>query len=146
MAIKMNGEVPFPEAGEGCFICFSLADIAALEEHYGVGAYYGTIEQNLREGSAATVIRCLKHGLKRRNAEGKRIRVELDVEEMSFPTTEAFMPIMDALSLGAAGQTYQEMLELAIEAQKKAAEAAQGPEDEADNPLPDSAASSDTKQ
>jgi len=146
MAIKMNGEVPFPVAGEGCFICFSLADIAALEEHYGVGAYYGTIEQNLREGSAATVIRCLSHGLKRRNAEGKRVRVEYDAEEMQFPTTDAFMPIMDALSLGAAGLTYEEMIEHAIEAQKKAEAAAQGPEDEADSPLPDSAASSATKQ
>jgi hypothetical protein len=144
MAIKLNGEVPFPQAGEGLFLCFTLRDIAKLEDIYGIGEYYGTIETNLRQGSGGTVMRCLEIGLKMRSPEGKRIQAKYDPDAMSFPASEAFMPIMDALSLGAAGLTYAEMLEQAAKAEEMLKEAIQSaaPKEEAESPLPDSEAQS----
>lgn len=149
MAIRNNGEVPFTPLGEGVFLCFNLQDIAELEQHFGVGAYYGAIELNLLEGSADTVLRCLRLGLKRLGSDGRRVRVEYDPDEMAFPVGEAKDPIMDALTLSAFGISYAEALEQAAaraeeaqqDAERIAAEAAAA-ERETD-PLPNTAGSSD---
>lgn len=119
MAIKMNGEAPFPQAGEGCFLCFPASAIANLEEIYGVGEYFGRIEAGVNEASGKVMIDCLSVGLFRRNAEGKREKVPFDADELDFPISDSAAPILDALSLASSGKTYAELYE---EASKRQAE------------------------
>ena len=148
MALKLNGEVPFPASGEGHFLCFTLADIAELEQKYGVGEYLQTIDQNLQEGSGGTLLDCLKAGLKMRDGNGNRVRVRFKVDDIGFPMTDAFEPVMDALCIAISNKTYAETIEAVIaqqaEIEKMTAEAAKKVEE--DGPLKDSGESSDTKQ
>lgn len=130
MTIKMNGEVPFPQAGEGCFICFPHSAIAKLEEIHGVGEYFEKIEMHLNNASSKTMIECLSVGLFRRNAEGKRERVPFDPDEISFPTSDAAVPILDALSLSSSGKTYEELVQAAIERQAAMEAALNGMDEE----------------
>lgn len=119
MAIKMNGEAPFPEIGEGCFLCFPASAIAKLEETYGIGEYFGKIEAGVNEASGKVMIDCLSVGLYRHNAEGKREKVPFDADELQFPISASAAPILDALSLASSGKTYAELY---AEAAKRQAE------------------------
>ncbi len=147
MALKMNGEAPFEPAGKGCFICFNLADIAELEEKYGVGEYLQTIDANLQEGSGGTTLDCLRIGLKHRVDE-KRVRVDLDPDDIQFAITQAHEPIMDALCLAVSNMTYTEMLEEVAKKQAEMEAAFQKISDESTDeqgPLADSGVPGDTK-
>jgi hypothetical protein len=134
--LKNKGEVPFPVAGEGVFLRFTLTDIGELEQIYGIGEYLRTIDSNISEGSGSTLLKCLEIGLKRRDDAGKMLRVNMDPDDISFPVVEAHEPVMDALCLSVSNLTYRETLEeiakrqAEIEAQFKEAS------EDSDNPLP----------
>lgn len=141
MALKNRGEVPFPQAGEGVFFRFTLADIAELESFYGSGVHIQTIQKNLSEGSAATALKCMAHGLKRRNAEGKYAKVAIEVDDIDFPLTEAFEPIMDGLCIATANMTFAEMMEQIAQRQREFEQEMEGQAEEPEEgPLQDSAA------
>ena len=117
MALKMNGEAPFPQAGEGCFLCFPAGAIAKLEEIYGLGEYFGKIEAGLNDASGKVMIDCLTVGLFVRDAAGKRVKAPFDENELVFPVSDSAGPILDALSLSTSGKTYGELIEAAIKRQ-----------------------------
>jgi len=149
MALRNKGEVPFPQMGEGRFLCFNLSDIAELEQVYGIGEYLATIDANLIEGSGSTTLKCLEIGLKERK-DGKRVRVKFDVDDIDFPLTESHSLIMDALCLAIGNMDYAETKaeierrnkEVSEAAQKLSEEIKEGEED----PLSVSEAPSATKQ
>lgn len=153
MALKMNGEVPFPLAGEGAFLRFNLQDIAELESIYGVGEYLQVIDANIQEGSGGTVLKCLSIGAKRRNSDNKIVRLGLGPDDIDFAIVEAHEPIMDALFLQVTNMTYQEaMAEVARRQAEMERLAAAGespahePKENPDDPLPVSGESNGGKQ
>lgn len=150
MTLRINGEVPFPQMGKGRFFCFTLRDIAELEQTYGIGEFFFTIEANLAQNSGTTALECLRIGLKERGPDDKRRRVEIDPDDDFPPVQEMFKPIMDALSLATAGKTHDELIEdtkRELENLKaRNGTLAKGAESDDEDPLPESAVSSDTRR
>lgn len=135
MALKNRGEAPFPAAGEGCFFRFTLADIAKMEEIYGVGAYFQAIEQGLSEGSGHVVMLCIEHGLRKRDEHDKVVRVKMDPLDINFSASEAFEPIMDAICIAAANLTYQETMQEVARRRAEMEEAIKAVEEPEEDPL-----------
>lgn len=108
---KFRAEAPFPQAGEGAFFRFSVSDIISLEETYGVGEYFEHIHLGVNNQSASVIKSCVENGLKKRDGDGKAVPLSLDLDQIEFPLSDFFQPIMDALCLQATGMTYLEYLE-----------------------------------
>ena len=118
---RYRGEIPFPQAGEGAFVHFSLADLAELEDLFGRN-FFGEIEEAAFHASPRDLPKCLGIGLKSRDAEGKVTRIwdDLDHAALKFTMADVGEPILDAISQSHLGKTYKELVEEAEEARKKA--------------------------
>lgn len=133
---KLDHKVPFPKAGKGFFIFFSMQSIAEIEEVYG-DDYFATVERLCNMGSAKCIMTCLNAGLRRDN--GSLALLNFD-EKLAFSFNDAGIAIIEALSLAVSGKTYKELLaevqreqerlkKEALAQQKKAREAADKGED-----------------
>ncbi len=122
MVNKYRGEAPFPEAGEGAFVCFTNTEMVALEAEYG-DDFYEHIRLGLERASPAIIIKCLELGLK---SGDERVRMSIGPDEYPFPLVEAQLPILDALTLSRTGMSYEEALIRAREIEDALDEAEKG--------------------
>lgn len=129
---KIDFRVPFPELGEGRFVYFSLRDIAELEDEYGTGEVFNTIEEKLQKNSAQHTMRALEVGLKEEK-DGKPVRC-FNAEDYDLPAAAAIKPIMNALARQHFGKDYDTLLKEAEEMAKQALEQMTGEGRDDDDP------------
>ncbi len=103
---KLDHRVPFPKAGKGFFLFFSMQSIAEIEEVYGED-YYGDVERLCNMGSAKCVMTCLNAGL--RNADGSLASLDYE-SKLPFTFNDVGPLIIEALTLAVAGKSYKELL------------------------------------
>src|SRR5690606_27198789 len=124
MANRYKGEVPFPQAGKGAFIRFSLDDLAELEDLFGRN-FFGVIEEACGWGSPRDLSKVLAVGLKSREGEATvRIWDGIEKDPLPFTIAEAGTPVLEAIAQSLLGKSYGDLVKEAEEARKQQAEAA----------------------
>lgn len=124
MANRYRGEIPFPPAGKGAFIRFSLDDLAQLEDLFGRN-FFGVIEEACGWASPRDIPKVLSVGLKCRDGEATvRIWDDIEKDPLPFKLADAAKPILDAIAQAHLGKSYDDLLKEAEEARKKQAEIA----------------------
>ena len=131
---KSNGEIPFPQSGDGNFLKFSVNDLIILEEEYGDGNYFSEVERLIDNASAKCITFCINLAMKKKEA-GINVASKVNWDNPGFALSEAGIPILDALCATMNGMTYGETLEIAerqrqllMEAQAEAAKKSGGEE------------------
>lgn len=138
-----RGEAPFPQAGEGAFVHFSVSDLVELENEFGED-FAEAILLGLERASPKVTAKCLDVGLKVR--EGDQVkRLELGMDDYPFHLNAAQMPILDAITLARLGMPYGDALAEAIKLEEEQRKADDGSESEfiAENPIKGSDTSSE---
>lgn len=139
---KMRGEVPFPNAGKGAFFMFSLSEVVAFQTEHG-DDFFEKVEIAVRNGVAPLIVECIKVGLKRRGADDKPERIVEDIDDLPFHFKEAAKSVLDAVSLAITNETYDDLMEKIVKAQKeqiaKAAKELKEAADEAGAPFTEEA-------
>lgn len=139
---KLRGEVPFSPAGEQAFFQFTVSEVVGLEQKYGED-FFEKIELAARNNVFGVLTHCISTALKSRDANDRVTRIGEDIDNLPFHITEAALPILDAVSLAVANETYADLLKKIAEAQKeqvkKAAKEAKEAADEAGVPLSEEA-------
>ena len=117
--------VPFPAAGKGLFLYFNMADLEELETIFGIGEVFSSCEEFLLNKPSAThTMKLLSVGLKYDDGSGKTLKafpekVEGAPDDLPFPMVGAAEPIMDAIALCIYGKSHKDLVEEALERQKK---------------------------
>lgn len=109
-AVKTNGEIPFPQSGDGNFFKFTVRDLLVLEEEYGEGNYFSEVERLIHNAGAKCFMLCVEVGLKHRKGD-KVVPFEVDWDNPGVTIENAGIPILDAICATASGITYEEMLD-----------------------------------
>lgn len=141
---KLDHKVPFPLAGKGFYLFFSMQGLAEIEEFYDA-TYFEDVERLLGLASAKAVIRCLNAGLMKPDGEPAMLDFKT---KQPFTIAEARPLIMEAISLSLTGKSYQTLIaEAEAERARLAAENRKAMEaaEKSDDPFMDSGVSSDTK-
>jgi hypothetical protein len=136
--LKVRGEAPLPEAGEGIFLFFRNSELAVLEQEMGGQWFPQTVDKFLKgDVHLDFVQRLAKMGAKKRNPEGKRISATIDEDTLDeIPVAVLAERIFDGLCYAMHGQAAKEYVEERLAAWVKAVEAG---EDTDPSPLsPDS--------
>ena len=139
-APKSNGEIAFPQYGEGNFLKFTVKDLIILEEEYGDGNYFSEVERLIDNASAKCIMNCIDLALKKKEG-GINVASKVNWDDPGFALSDAGIPILDAICATMNGMTYEETLEIAErqrqliqEAQVEAAKKSGGEETD---PFPD---------
>ncbi len=123
MANKYRGEVALPEEfGPGAFICFTLDDLVAVEDHYGL-QFFDAIEQAMLTQSIAEIVRVLRVTMRRRAPDGSIAKCgeafDFDaIHQKGFTFGSLAKPILAALAMSHVGKTYEDLLKDAEKARK----------------------------
>lgn len=119
---KARGEIPFPHAGEGVFLMFSVSDLMTLEEEYGED-FFEKVEIAVRNTMPKKIIRCVQLAMKRRDESDRAVRVNMNPDDWQFHIADVGIKVLDALSLAVTKETYGDLLEKIAEAKHKQVEA-----------------------
>lgn len=103
---NLDHRVPFPKAGKGFFLFFSMQSISEIEEVYGED-YYGDVERLVNMGSAKCVMTCLNAAL--RSPDGELARLDFN-QKLPFTFKDVGPAIMDALSFAVSGKSYAQLV------------------------------------
>jgi hypothetical protein len=128
--------IPFPLAGEGCFMLFTLGGLAVLEETtdkvigkdwHGQGreTCFSQAEKLLLAGNVEMIRAAVDAGLKRNSPNGKPAPVtEIDLDEIEWPIGEIAEAALNALAVAYHGKRYDVLLAEATAAHEAAVEEA----------------------
>lgn len=126
MTNKYRGEAPFPEAGDGVFLCFTMQDLAELEEIFGP-EFFTVIEEAGIRNSAKTLMEVLKIAVKKRDAATLRpVRAfdQVNLDDLNageWAIGSMAKPILNALAQSWLHKSYDELVEEAQKAQEEQA-------------------------
>lgn len=123
--------IPFPLAGEGCFMLFTLKGIEMIDattekvigrDWCGTGSTcFHEAEKLLLAGNVQMIRTCLDAGLKREGPDGKPVPVtEHDLDEIEWPTGEIVEAALNALAIAHYNKRYDTMLAEATAAREAA--------------------------
>lgn len=125
--------IPFPLAGDGVFMLFTLKGIGMIDattdavigqDWRGLGStYFHEAAKLLQAGDARMIRACLDVGLKREGPDGKPVPVtEHDLDEIEWPTEEIIKAALNALAVAHFGKRYDTLVAeatAAVEAERE---------------------------
>lgn len=119
---RYRGEVPFPPAGKGAFLRFSLDDLAELEDAFG-REFFIKIEEAALYASPRDLPKVLAIGLKTRDDDGIATRIwdAIEKDPLPFKLSDAGQPVLEAIAQAHLGKSYEDLIKEAEEARKKQA-------------------------
>lgn len=103
--IRMRGELPFPEAGEGIVLRFRNPDCEHLQKMFGENWFMDSIPRCNRF-DMAYLRECITVGAKK---DGKKVKVDFD--ELDCPVGRMAEVVLDSLFLAMQGRTFNDHLE-----------------------------------
>lgn len=123
MANKYRGETPFKEAGDGFFLCFTIQDLVDLENTFE-SEFFTEIENAMVHNNTAVLMDVLKIAVKRRDNDGRAVRAfdQVDFDALNngdWQISSSFRPLLDSIAQSWLHKTYEDLINEAVENQKK---------------------------
>lgn len=104
-SIRMRGDVPFPQAGEGVYLRFTNPDCDQLQGKFGDN-WFADVVPRLNRIDTAYLRECIAFGGKK---DGKPFRIKYD--ELDCPMIEIIDTVLDALFLAVHGRKFEDHLD-----------------------------------
>lgn len=104
-SIRMRGEVPFPQAGEGVVLRFTNPDCDKLQGKFGEN-WFADVVPRLNRFDTTYIKECVAVGGKK---DGKPFAIKYD--ELDCPMIEIVDAVLDGLFLAMHGRTFEDHLD-----------------------------------
>ncbi|RWD00168.1 MAG: hypothetical protein EOS58_30780 [Mesorhizobium sp.] len=104
-SIRIRGEVPFPQAGEGVYLRFSNPDCDQLQGKFGENWFADAVPR-LNRVDTLYLRNCLAFGGKK---DGKPFRIDYDT--LDCPIGDMLDAVLDALFLAVHGRKFDDHLD-----------------------------------
>lgn len=143
---SLRGEVPFPKAGEGAFLQFTITDLVELEDEYGQD-FFQKIELAVQNSYPKILARCVCIGMKTRPEGGHAKRLYKGINDLDnvdyHVVTDTGMELLNAVSLAVSTEDYESLLKNIAQAEQdmvnKAAKSLKEASEEAGAPFTEEA-------